>query len=125
MPEATQEERDKIVELIKAGRVTSSEMGQRYWDRAGSINTKDPDFTVVEVSPKFWGEWEKTSEDGEVRGNQGGVEISWSTVSAGFGSLTLFVDKNGKLKADTEGMGKEFCKQVLLKLIEQMETDDA
>ena len=125
MPEATQEEKDKIIECIKAGRVKSSEIGQRYWDRAGSINMKEPDFTLVEVSPKFWGKWEKVAEDGEVRGNQGGVEISWSTVSAGFGSLTLFVDRDGKLKADTEGMSKEFCKQVLLKLIEHMETNDA
>lgn len=49
------------------------------------------------------------------------MDIAWSTVSAGFGRLTLYINKEGKLKADTEGMGKEFCKAVFAKLIDSWE----
>jgi DNA-directed RNA polymerase subunit RPC12/RpoP len=44
--------------------------------------------------------------------------IAWETVSAGFGELT-FYRKDGKLQADTEGMGRRFCKEVLARLVDQ------
>lgn len=47
-----------------------------------------------------------------------GFEVSWGTKSAGFGSITFTTDKNGKTHIDNEGMGIEFCGNVLLKLLE-------
>lgn len=118
--DATPEERAKIVKCIKEGRVKLSSQGKRYFERAGVIKSgDDADFTVVDVEPKFWGAWEK---DG--RGNKGGMEIAWTTVSAGFGSLTIYIDNDGKLRADTEGMSKKFCKEVLVKLIDSLENDE-
>lgn len=121
--EATPEERQKIIDALEAGRVRWSDAGQRYFERAGVISST-PDFTVVDATvTSFWGPWEKTDEDGTVRGNKGGMEISWSTVSAGFGTLTICLRNDGKLWADTEGMGKKFCKEVLAKLIDSLEDE--
>jgi hypothetical protein len=53
--------------------------------------------------------------------NNGGMTISWGTVSAGFGMLTIMLTKDGKLVADTEGMGKTFCKGVLARLMNGLE----
>ncbi len=112
------EAREKIIKAIEAGRVGFSEAGQRYFDRAGVI-AHNPDFTIVEATVNsFWGPWEEGG-----RGNKGGMEISWSTVSAGFGSLTLHFSKEGELKVDSEGMGKDFCKSVLAKLIDSMDDE--
>ena len=110
--EASEEDRQKITELIKAGRIEWSDQGKKYFERAGVIKTVNPDWGIVDVSVSFWGKSDR---------NQGGMEISWSTVSAGFGGLTVFVDKDGKLKADTECMSKDFCKSVLIKLIDSWE----
>ncbi len=108
------EERQKIIDALKAGRVKWSPAGQKYFERAGVISN-NPDFTVVDaIITGFWGPWEK---------NQGGMEISWGTVSAGFGTLVLYI-KDGKLHADTERMGKDFCKEVLAKLVDDMEVDE-
>jgi hypothetical protein len=121
--EATPEERQKIIKALEAGNVKWSPAGERYWQRAGVISNK-PDFTVVDAQvTAFWGPWEKTDEEGNVRGNNGGMEISCGTVSAGFGTLTITLTKDGKLKADTEGMGKKFCKEVLAKLIDSLEDE--
>lgn len=117
----TEEEfRAKASEAIKAGRFSVSKHGQEYFDRAGVIKGgPDADYTVVKVEAKFWGKWQKDD-----RGNLGGMEICWQTESAGFGSLTVFIDNDGTLKAHTEGMGPEFCKSVLAKLAESWKVDD-
>ena len=112
-----------MVEALEAGRVKWSPAGEKYFERAGVIKGgPDADFSIVDAEiTSIWGPWEKTEEDGTVRGNKGGFEVSWSTVSAGFGSLTVFIDRDGKLRADTETMGKEFCKSVLAKLVDSWE----
>lgn len=117
MAEASQEDRDKIVDLIKKGKIKLSASAQRYFDRAGGIRADGKaDFTIVEAEvDSFWGPYES---------NNGGLDIHWSTVSAGFGRLTVHITKDGKLKAETEGMGKEFCKAVLAKLVDNWDDSD-
>src|SRR6266446_6394485 len=104
---ANEEEREKLLKLLKEGKVEWPEVSKGCFERR--ISTDKPDFAVVEAHVKFWGPYER---------KQGGMEISWGTVSAGFGILTIFLDKDGTLKADTEMMGKEFCKKVLCKLVD-------
>ena len=114
---ASEEDRQKIVKALKAGRIKLSAHGQEYFDRAGVIKGgNDADWAIVDVKVHFWGKWHK-EKDGETFGNDGGMEICWQTVSAGFGSLTIFI-KDGKLQAETEGMSKEFCNTVFAKVIE-------
>ena len=105
---ASEEDRRKIVEALKAGRVR---WNQAY-EAAGMPNIRSDgkaDFTVVSsILTDTWASWEK---------NQGGIEISWATVSAGFGTLTITLTNDDKVKADTEGMSKKFCKEVVAKLV--------
>jgi hypothetical protein len=71
---------------------------------------KKPDFTVTNVRLKM--AWHNTDS------NIQGFILGWETVSAGFGELTVYIDKTGKLYCDSEGMGKEFIKNVFSKLTE-------
>jgi hypothetical protein len=53
-----------------------------------------------------------------------GIRINWGSQGVGFGQLELFVEKEtGKLKIDTEYMGKNFAKQVFQALIDMAESD--
>ena len=115
--DCTPEERQKLIDAAKNGIVLSDE-GKEYFARAGVINGKNPDFTIVSVKPQFWGQYR----NGDF-GNQGGVELRWQSVSAGWGSLTIYVGDDGKLHADTEAMGPNFCKSVLAKLVDDMIVD--
>jgi hypothetical protein len=118
----SEEARQKLLKALEAGRVEWAERGKRYFERAGVIKGgTEADWTIVEVTANFWGSWEKPVGvvTGETMGNKGGMTVGWSTVSAGFGELTIYIDKDdGKLKADTEGMGKDFCKKVLCALVD-------
>lgn len=116
MAEASEADRQKIIELLKAGKVKWSDQAQRYFDRGGVIGGNNADFTIVEAEvDSFWGPYES---------NNGGMDIHWSTVSAGFGRLTIHITKDGKLKAETEGMSKEFCKAVFAKLVDSWDDSD-
>ena len=39
--------------------------------------------------------------------------LSW-TSNIGFGQLEIIIDKDGKVTADTEGLGREFLRQSLI-----------
>ena len=93
MAEASEEDRQKIIKALEKGNVEWSPSAKRYFDRAGGIATHGKaDFTIVEAEvDSFWGPYES---------NNGGIDIHWSTVSAGFGRLTIHITKEGKLKAD-------------------------
>ena len=108
--EASEEERQKLIELLEEGKVEISPHGREYFQRAGKIDSVKPDFTLVKVEAAFWGPWEQAGYS-----SKGGVELSWQTVSAGFGGLTLSLGPNGEFRVDNEGMSKEFCREVLLK----------
>lgn len=49
----------------------------------------------------------------------GGIGMDWSGVP-GLGQLELFWGDDGKLYADTKGMGKDFLRGVLSKLVEEI-----
>lgn len=68
------------------------------------LRGKEPDFTVTAASLQ-----EATDQY---------VCIAWETRGAGFGTLT-FYREGGRLKVDTEAMGREFCQEVLTKLLDQ------
>ncbi len=111
MSEITEEERQRLIKAAQNGIRFAPGMEEAL----GRINHAKPDFTVTDAKiTTFWGPWER---------NEGGMEISWATESAGFGQLVLSLTKDGKLKAYTENMGKEFCKQVLAKLMDGCEID--
>ena len=61
-----------------------------------------------------WGPWKNLT-----GGNDGGFEIGWGTVSAGFGSLT-FYKKDGKLYCDSETLGMDFVRKVMDFLMNQV-----
>lgn len=59
---------------------------------------------------------------GEHQNNKGGIRIHWSC-NKGFGTLDIFMEKDGIIHADTESMGKEFADMVLKELINQTKSD--
>jgi hypothetical protein len=82
-----------------------------------------PDWTLTGVKvDSVWGKWQKKIH-GETLGNDGGFEVSWSTVSCGFGGLTFYL-KDGKLHCDNEGMSKKFIMKVFKKLVEETQLDN-
>lgn len=122
--EISPEERQKIVDAFKAGRVEWSEAGKEYFEQGRVIAIKNPDYTLTSVEVvSIWGPWEKPLKNGNKNGNNGGMSISWSTVSAGFGELIIYLTKENELRIESEGMSKDFCKQVLTKLIDNAEVD--
>lgn len=116
MSEMKPEDREKLLTALEKGNVNWSEHGTEYWRRAGVIDMENPDFTVVKAEADFWGSWHTKCLDGSQLGNQGGVEICWQSVSAGFGSLTIHLADDGTIGAETQGMGQQFCNEVLAKL---------
>jgi hypothetical protein len=52
-------------------------------------------------------------------GDSGGIAIAWQT-KAGFGELVLTKDGAGQTRGFTEYMSREFCKEVLAKLVDSM-----
>jgi hypothetical protein len=47
----------------------------------------------------------------------GGVKIEWSDEEKGFGVIDIIKTMDGKIIADTEYMGKDFLKEILLDMI--------
>jgi len=62
-----------------------------------------PDFTITHTECEFWESNER---------NNGGLLISWTTKSAGFGTTTVFEDNEGVLRCDNECMSREFLLSV-------------
>jgi len=52
-----------------------------------------------------------------------GVLFTWTAKGTGFGEL-YFYHKDGKLKCDSETMGKEFVKRMLCQMVDDAEFDD-
>lgn len=71
----------------------------------------EPDFTITEAQVEFWGPSDR---------NEGGMDITWATKSAGFGHTT-FCRKNGKLHCDNECMSREFILSVLKFVVDNTE----
>lgn len=68
--------------------------------------TKKYDFALIKLE-STWDEHE---------GNKGGFRLSWackdmSPLGGGFGTITFYLDKEGKLNCDNEFMSEEFVKQ--------------
>lgn len=101
--DATKEEKEQIKQAIQEGRVE--------WDNEEAIDRlclKNPDFTVVEV---------------KVTGIAASCfRIAWATESAGFGSVTFYLDE-GNLHCDNEAMSRRFLKDVMSKLIDTATLD--
>ncbi len=116
----SKEERiEKVKELILQGKV---EFDPRCAEAVRNLNLKNPDRTLTEVElESAWGEWHRIGKDGTEFGNKGGFSINWMTKSAGCGTLIVFIDNDGKLRIDTQCMSREFCKEVICKLIDQAE----
>ncbi len=109
--EATDEERAKLREIAAAGRIISRDPVAMNNCIKTIRSGGKPDFTLTKVEVEScWGK-NKT--------NDGGFEVTWGTVSAGFGSLT-FVKRDGKLICDAETMGREFVQEVLKKLADDV-----
>lgn len=90
---------------------------------AESIRSMDPEdperFAVVATPLKCWGPHRHVKDP--TRGNQGGFGISWRTKAAGFGHTTIWIEDDGRLMCDDEGMGREFIVDVLKHLANQLE----
>ena len=106
--------RKRIKSICERENVEMSDEAKDYFDRAGHISATEPGgFDVVKAKViSFWGPYQEMD-----AGNQGGMCIAWQTRSAGFGSLTLCIDNDGKLHVDNEGMSQQFCLEVLAKLL--------
>jgi hypothetical protein len=77
------------------------------------VQGHEAEFDVDSV--EFWGSNELSN---------GGMRIQWNS-NIGFGQLDIWVNKDGKLTADTEGMStnedKEFIRLILNKLIDSID----
>lgn len=104
---------DIMKRAILKGNVRISKEGEEV---LAAMNPHDPErFTITDVKLDCWGPY---------KGNKSGFCIHWVTKAAGFGSMTVYVDNDGKLKCDNEAMGKNFLKTVLVALLDKMELDD-
>jgi hypothetical protein len=110
MDEATPEERQKIVDLIKAGKMEFANP-----DALQRMDRANPDFTVTEAVLEPFGPNEH---------NKGGFIVRWGTKSAGFGEMSVWVKKDGTLRCDNEGMSRKFLKEVLALLVDNCNLDD-
>lgn len=69
---------------------------------------------------KYEFEWvELESTWSEHKGNKGGFRLSWgckgmSPLGLGWGTVTFYIDHDGKLHCDDELMGLDFVQQALL-----------
>lgn len=97
--EASEEEKEKILKLAKEGKLVA--YNTEAFER---LDFKNPDSTLtkVELTNTF--------------------TVLWETKSAGFGGLTFWVE-NGKLMCDAYGTGKDFCKKILCKLVDDAEIE--
>lgn len=112
--EASEEERQTILNCLKEGRVEFENPGAL--DRMlGAMNRGEPfDWTITDVSLYAW----RYEKDGEKRE---GFTVGWVSQSAGNGEVSFRVEENGKITCDSETMPKEFVKTVLNKLVEVAE----
>jgi hypothetical protein len=119
------DDRQKIIGALEAGNVKWSLEGEAFFKEGGTISLSgSPDFTITGARVvTFWGAWEREDPDGTIRGNKGGIEVSWRTVSAGFGTITVVLNNDGKVEIDSEGMSKDFVKQVFCKLIDEAKSE--
>lgn len=53
----------------------------------------------------------------------GGLYLNWSAAGVGFGQLSLSVNEEGKYVFHNEGMGKNFIKSILCRLVDEGELD--
>lgn len=117
--EASEAEKEKVKKAILAGRITMSEEATQS---LASMNPNDPEkFTITDVDLYCWGKF--NNKEGN-QANQGGFDISWRTKAAGFGHMVVYVDNDGSIRCQDEGMGKNFLRDVLNKLLDKMELDD-
>jgi|TARA_B100000929_G_scaffold93329_3_gene73262 hypothetical protein len=105
---------DELLEVRQAIREGNVEWSPQWIDAFSRMKLDDPDFTIRDITVNFWGQWEE---------NDGGMRISWSTESAGFGDCDFWI-KDGKLRCGNERMGRKFILSVLQKFLEDCELDD-
>lgn len=75
-----------------------------------------PKFTHLKLST--WSKHER---------NNGGFLLEWGAKAKGFGEISLVIQKDGKIKCDSEYMGRDFVLAALKELIRKakFEFDDA
>lgn len=87
----------------------------------------DADWALTKVYvDSCWGPWSRKECPvtlDPAAGNAGGFDVAWETRGCGFGSLTFYI-KDGKLMCDNEGMGRDFIKKVLSKMVDETLLDD-
>lgn len=67
------------------------------------------------MTTKYEFEWVELESSWDAHeGNQGGFRLSFGGKGLGFGTLTFFKGKDGKLMCDNERMDLEFVEQALL-----------
>lgn len=94
----------EIIKRIKEGKVK--------WKKGVDFATlSNPASMDKFENPRF-----KSVELGSVW--QKGFIIEWGAYGIGCGELTFRVDRKGKLEMDTECMGKEFAKKILLAFVD-------
>mgnify|MGYP001176812753 CR=1 FL=1 len=97
------EAKEKVVEAIKAGRVS---FAPRAEESLARMSLDNPDFTVTAV----------TMNEGNLRDNAGRwIGFEWETVSAGFGETVFCLYNDGRVEIDNEAMSRDFIKNVLAK----------
>ena len=127
MADAPPEVREAIKQACLEGRVEPANP-EAFDGFLQGISTGDIDWTLTGTTvAKFWGPWKKEDiPPGNTlnydSGNDGGFIIQWATKGAGFGEATFYL-KDGKLRCDSEGMGRDFIKEVINHLLNQMVID--
>ena len=112
--DASDEVKEKIKKACKERKVIAADP-EAMVNMLNGLNTGEVDWTVTKAYlSNCWGPWKNLT-----GGNDGGFEIGWGTVSAGFGSLT-FYKKDGKLYCDSETLGMDFVRKVMDFLMNQV-----
>ncbi len=108
--------KEKIKKAIELGNIIFSKKAKKAIE---SLDLNNLNYTLINAKlDSAWGPWKKINKSGKEVGNDGGIDIHWTTISAGNGRITLYI-KDGKLYCESQDMNKEFIKTVLMKLIDE------
>jgi hypothetical protein len=113
---------EKVREAILAGRI---EYSDRAAEALANFDWDNPDHTIVSIELNgCWGPWHKTAKNGTPLGNNGGFDVWYTFKSAGCGRATIYKGDDGKLHCYNQGMRRKFIKELLARLVDEMEFDD-
>ena len=113
---------EKVRDMVKylKERVDNEEKDDDPW---GEQKTKEQNTISGDVAKGIQRVLDSTPEYTALRKGSD-IYLEWGRPGIGFGQIIIYEDAHGNLKCENEGMSKDFIKQVLTDLVDQVEFND-